>query len=50
MLNPQVAASVTQAGNNIELANPTEFAAFTKREVERYRQIILSAGAGAPGQ
>ena len=49
MADPQVAASVTKAGNDIELADPVEFTAFTQREIERYRQIIqMSGGANSP--
>lgn len=44
MTDAKVAASIALSGNTVELSDPLEFAAFTKREVERYRQIIQSSG------
>ena len=44
MTDAKVVASITSSGNAIELLDPSEFAAFTRREIERYRQIIQSSG------
>ena len=44
MTDAKVAASIALSGNTVELSDPLEFAAFTKREVERYRQIIQASG------
>ncbi len=45
MADPKVMASLAATGIDIDLAPPREFAAFTKAEVERYRQLIALAGA-----
>lgn len=44
MTDPKLVASIASSGNTVELLDPSEFAAFTRREVERYRQIIQSSG------
>ena len=45
MTDPKVTASIAQTGNAIELSDPAEFAAFTRREIEKYRQIIQGSEA-----
>ena len=45
MADPKVVATLAATGIDIDLAPPREFAAFTKAEVERYRQLIAMAGA-----
>ncbi len=45
MADPKVVATLAATGIDIDLAPPLEFAAFTKAEVERYRQLIAMAGA-----
>ncbi len=44
MTDGKIVASIASSGNSVELLDPSEFAAFTKREIERYRQIIQSSG------
>ncbi len=43
--DPKVVASLVASGIDIDLIPTNEFAAFTKAEVERYRQLIAIAGA-----
>ena len=45
MTDARVIASIAQTGNTVELSDPSEFAAFTRREIEKYRQIIQSSDA-----
>ncbi len=45
MEDPKVVASLAASGVDIDLIPGNEFAAFTKAEVERYRQLIAIAGA-----
>ena len=45
MMDAKVTASIAQTGNTVELSDPVEFAAFTRREIEKYRQIIQSSDA-----
>ena len=45
MMDPKLAASLAISGPEVDLASPAEFATFTKGEVERYRQLIMLAGA-----
>ena len=45
--DPKMAASLKDAGYDVDLADPTEYAEFTKREVARYRQLIESASKAA---
>jgi tripartite-type tricarboxylate transporter receptor subunit TctC len=44
MMDPRLAASLAASGTEVDLASPAEFAAFTKGEVERYRQLIMLSG------
>lgn len=46
MADPKVAASLVATGIDVDLAPPREFAAFTRTEIERYRQLIALAGTG----
>ncbi|MCC6531612.1 MAG: hypothetical protein IT531_03615 [Burkholderiales bacterium] len=43
LLDPKVAASLSGVGYDADLADPAEYAEFTKHEVARYRQIIQGA-------
>jgi tripartite-type tricarboxylate transporter receptor subunit TctC len=43
--DPKVVTALTTGGVDVDLLPPREFAAFTRSEVERYRQIIAMAGA-----
>jgi tripartite-type tricarboxylate transporter receptor subunit TctC len=45
--DPKVAASLKDAGYDVDLADPAEYAEFTKREVARYRQLIESSPKAA---
>ena len=45
MKDPKVLSAFAATGVDVDLLPPAEFAAFTKAEVERYRQIITLAGA-----
>ena len=45
--DPRVAASLLSTGVEVDLIPAKEFAAFTKAEIERYRQIIGIAGVSA---
>jgi tripartite-type tricarboxylate transporter receptor subunit TctC len=45
MADPKVVASLVATGIDVDLAPPREFAAFTKAEIERYRQLIAMAGS-----
>ena len=45
--DPRVAASLLATGVEVDLIPAKEFAAFTKAEIERYRQIISIAGVSA---
>ena len=45
MKDPKVMSSFAATGVDVDLLSPAQFAAFTKSEVERYRQIITLAGA-----
>ncbi len=45
MTDARVIASISQTGNTVELSDPSEFAAFTRREIDKYRQIIQSSDA-----
>lgn len=45
MADPKVVSSLAASGCEIDLAAPDEFAAFTKAEIERYRDLIALAGA-----
>ena len=45
MTDAKVTANIAQTGNTVELSDPVEFSAFTKREIEKYRQIIQSSDA-----
>jgi tripartite-type tricarboxylate transporter receptor subunit TctC len=47
MADPKVAASLLTTGVEVDLIAPAEFAAFTRSEIARYRQIINVAGANA---
>ena len=44
MTDAKLVASIAASGNTVELLDPSEFAAFTRREIERYRQIIQTSG------
>ncbi len=43
--DPKVALALRSAGVDVDILAPAEFAAFTKAEVERYRQVVALAGA-----
>ncbi len=45
--DPRVVASLLATGVEVDLIPPREFAAFTRAEIERYRQIIGIAGVSA---
>ena len=45
MKEQKVVASFAATGVDVDMLGPAEFAAFTRREVERYRQIVALAGA-----
>ena len=45
--DPRVAANLLATGVEVDLLPPQKFAAFTKAEIERYRQIIAVAGVSA---
>ncbi len=45
--DPRVVANLLATGVEVDLIPPREFAAFTKAEIERYRQIISIAGVNA---
>jgi len=45
MTDPKVVASLVATGIDVDLAPPREFAAFTRMEIERYRQLIAMAGS-----
>ena len=45
MKDQKVITSFAATGVDVDMLGPAEFAAFTKREVERYRQIVALAGA-----
>ena len=45
MADPKVMASLVATGIDVDLAPPSEFAAFTKAEIERYRHLIAMAGS-----
>ncbi len=45
--DPRVAASLLATGVEVDLLPAKEFAAFTRAEIERYRQIISIAGVSA---
>jgi tripartite-type tricarboxylate transporter receptor subunit TctC len=45
MKDPKIVSSFAATGVDIDLLPPAEFAAFTKAQVERYRQIVAAAGA-----
>ena len=45
--DPKVVANLLATGVEVDLLGPREFAAFTRAEIERYRQIIGVAGVDA---
>ncbi len=45
MADAKLTASLAATGIDVDLAPPREFAAFTKAEIERYRQLIALAGS-----
>jgi tripartite-type tricarboxylate transporter receptor subunit TctC len=45
MADPKIVAGLVATGIDVDLAPPREFAAFTKAEIERYRQLIAMAGS-----
>ena len=45
MVDPKVVASLIATGIDVDLAPGSEFAAFTKQEVDRYRLLIALSGA-----
>lgn len=45
--DPKIAASLLATGVEVDLMPPSEFGAFTRTEIERYRQIVRIAGVGA---
>ena len=47
VLDPKVAARLGEAGYDVDLADPVEYAEFTKREVARYRQLIQATSKAA---
>lgn len=45
MKEPDVVAKMKASGNDVDLAGPDEFAAFTRDEVERTRKVVELSGA-----
>ncbi|HYC47438.1 MAG TPA: tripartite tricarboxylate transporter substrate binding protein [Burkholderiales bacterium] len=47
MSDSKLVASLAASGADVDLADPVEFAAFTRKQTERYRELIQLSGARA---